>query len=168
MAGSVIVAGQAGNIDKGMVAGLQNYGYTVFAIENGSDALELVKSKGGMMAIVVNASLKGLSCIDLCRQIKDVSRNKKVPVLILEDVKIDRKMFKDIGVNHFFSVPYSTASVARTIKSLGDEDGAFPDGAPNLGKQLILAVIMLVVGFGVLAYFIFIPLFLGKTPIRVP
>ena len=101
---------------KGMKFNLENEGYSVDAVYNGEDALELA-TRNNYDLIVLDLMLPKISGLDVCKQIRSFS---KVPIIMVtakgEDT--DKLLGFEHGVDDYLSKPFNVLELKARIRAI--------------------------------------------------
>ena len=96
-------------------------GYDVVTAMNGSEALEKIRTEGGIDICLLDIMMPGMDGFDVCRQIKSDPIHRNIPVVMitsLADSKENRILGIEAGAEDFISKPFESAEVLARIKML--------------------------------------------------
>ncbi len=98
---------------------LKKEGYTVFVCDNGKEGIELA-ARHKPDLILLDVMMPGMSGIDVCREIKQNTDMKHIPIVFLT-AKMDEKFEVtglDLGADDYLSKPISTSKLKSRIKAV--------------------------------------------------
>lgn len=98
---------------------LSRDGWTVHTHEDGSTALEKVRSTPPDM-IILDVMLPGRSGFDILRDLRADPATAAIPVMMLtaRGQEKDRALAMRLGANHFMTKPFSNAEVRDQVRDL--------------------------------------------------
>lgn len=98
---------------------LENHGYDVTAVSNGSEALHSI-GKSKPMVVISDVIMPEMDGYELCRQIKSIDLYREISVILLTSLSHPQDVIKALqcGADKFLTKPYEENHLLSTIKSL--------------------------------------------------
>lgn len=119
MAGHVLLIEDEPNIIEAIRFILSRDGWQVDTHSNGTDAVDVVRSKTPDV-LILDVMLPGRSGYDILRDLREAAETQALPVLMLtaRGQSKDREMAERAGVNLFMTKPFSNAEVLDAVRML--------------------------------------------------
>ncbi|MEJ2543029.1 MAG: response regulator [Calditrichaceae bacterium] len=98
---------------------LEHKGYNVIWEENGENAYErIIKDVPDLL--ILDLALPGISGVEVCRYLKNDSKTKHIPIMILtaKIKKEDREAGIDAGADDFITKPFTLKDVMHRVEKL--------------------------------------------------
>lgn len=115
----VLVVEDEPDINEVIVHHLSSAGFEVAAVLNGDDALGLLEDHGFDLAIL-DIILPGMNGWELCRNIRQSSGNRRLPVIFLSALssEADRVKGFDLGCDDYLIKPFSPREMVSRVKAI--------------------------------------------------
>ncbi len=96
---------------------LEQEGYTVKGVANGSDAVEMARSQTPAL-IVLDIMLPGMDGFDVCRTLRQ--ENDQVPIIMLtaRDDDIDKILGLELGADDYMTKPFNPRELVARVKAV--------------------------------------------------
>lgn len=98
--------------------------------DTGEDALQILKSKGGISLVLLDLMLPGINGLEVCRQLKAQPETRDIPIIMLtaKDNEADIVAGLEMGAADYVTKPFSPrVLIARIHAVLRRPVPAFPD-----------------------------------------
>ena len=98
--------------------------------DTGEDALQVLKSKGGISLVLLDLMLPGINGLEVCRQLKAQPETRDIPIIMLtaKDNEADIVAGLEMGAADYVTKPFSPrVLIARIHAVLRRPVPAFPD-----------------------------------------
>lgn len=112
---TILVVEDEGSFREALSYMLTKEGFTVQAVENGSDALVSFRATPPDL-VLLDVMLPGLSGTEVCRAMRGES---DVPIIMVtaKDTEIDKVVGLEIGADDYVTKPFSTPELVARIKA---------------------------------------------------
>ena len=97
--------------------GLQEDGYAVDVVSNGTDAVWQA-TEFGYDAVLLDLMLPGLGGVEVCQQLRDAGRWVPVLMLTARDAVEDRVRGLDAGADDYLTKPFSFAELSARVRAM--------------------------------------------------
>ncbi len=96
---------------------LEQEGYTVKGVANGSDAVEMARNQTPAL-IVLDIMLPGMDGFDVCRTLRQ--ENDQVPIIMLtaRDDDIDKILGLELGADDYMTKPFNPRELVARVKAV--------------------------------------------------
>lgn len=95
---------------------LENEGYEVAMVENGTDALEQVADFGPDL-MILDIMLPGMSGFEVCKKIREMKLNFPIIMLTARDQEIDKVTGLNIGADDYMTKPFGVKELLARIQA---------------------------------------------------
>ena len=94
-------------------------GWTVHTHEDGSSAVERVRSLPPDL-VILDVMLPGRSGFDILKDLRGREETRDLPVMMLtaRGQSKDREMAMELGATHFMTKPFSNAEILESVRNL--------------------------------------------------
>ena len=123
----ILVVDDELEIRRALRRGLKAYGYEVFTVGNGEEALEAVAQYRPDL-MVLDLGLPGMSGLEVCRQVRAQS-NLPIIVLSVKDREHDKVLALDLGADDYVSKPFGINELLARIRVALRHAAQVPSGA---------------------------------------
>lgn len=98
---------------------LEANGYRVLAFESGESLLNEVKATIPDL-FILDIMLPGMDGLEICRQLRQSSRTKNVPIIMLtaKSEEFDKVLGLELGADDYISKPFSVRELSARVKAL--------------------------------------------------
>lgn len=98
---------------------LEANGYRVMVFESGESLLKEVKATTPDM-FILDLMLPGIDGLEVCKQIKQNSRTKNIPIIMLtaKSEEFDRVLGLELGADDYITKPFSVRELVARVKAL--------------------------------------------------
>ena len=112
------------HLGVGIKYNLEAENYRVTLVEDGPNALRLLKSNGDSIdLLVLDLMLPGMSGYAVCETIRDAGMTLPVLMLSARTLAEDRTRGFDVGANQYMSKPFELDELLSRIKNLLQQQG---------------------------------------------
>jgi DNA-binding response OmpR family regulator len=95
---------------------LENEGYEVAMVENGTEALEQVADFGPDL-MILDIMLPGMSGFEVCKKIREMKLNFPIIMLTARDQEIDKVTGLNIGADDYMTKPFGVKELLARIQA---------------------------------------------------
>jgi DNA-binding response OmpR family regulator len=115
----ILVADDEHNIRHILDFSLNAEGFDVVSAPNGDEALAMALEDAPDL-IILDVMMPGLGGIETCRRLKEDSRTKHIPVIMLSAraSREDREAGEAVGAVQYITKPFSPQKVIDTVQSV--------------------------------------------------
>lgn len=115
----ILVVDDEADVREVIQLNLQREGYLVTTAAGGSEALELL-GNADFDAAILDVMMPGMDGLDLCRAIRQDSRLRNLPVLLLtaRDSEMDQIIGLEVGADDFLSKSASPRLISTRLKTV--------------------------------------------------
>ena len=133
MSDSILVVEDEADIRKLISYHLRQERFRVLEVENGEDALDLVREEPPRL-IVLDLMLPGLSGLDFCRIIRQNPKTARTPILMVtaRAGEADRVVGLELGADDYVTKPFSPREMVARVKAVLRRTG--PSEPPDTGE----------------------------------
>lgn len=133
MSDRILVVEDEADIRKLISYHLRQERFRVLEVENGEDALDLVRKEPPRL-IVLDLMLPGLSGLDFCRIIRQNPKTARTPILMVtaRAGEADRVVGLELGADDYVTKPFSPREMVARVKAVLRRTG--PSEPPDTGE----------------------------------
>lgn len=133
MSDKILVVEDEADIRKLISYHLRQERFRVLEVENGEDALDLVREEPPRL-IVLDLMLPGLSGLDFCRIIRQNPKTARTPILMVtaRAGEADRVVGLELGADDYVTKPFSPREMVARVKAVLRRTG--PSEPPDTGE----------------------------------
>lgn len=133
MSDRILVVEDETDIRKLISYHLRQERFRVLEVENGEDALNLVREEPPRL-IVLDLMLPGLSGLDFCRIIRQNPKTARTPILMVtaRAGEADRVVGLELGADDYVTKPFSPREMVARVKAVLRRTG--PSEPPDTGE----------------------------------
>lgn len=133
MSDRILVVEDEADIRKLISYHLRQERFRVLEVENGEDALDLVREEPPRL-IVLDLMLPGLSGLDFCRIIRQNPKTARTPILMVtaRAGEADRVVGLELGADDYVTKPFSPREMVARVKAVLRRTG--PSEPPDTGE----------------------------------
>ncbi len=115
----ILVVDDEADVREVIQLNLQREGYLVTTAAGGEEALEMLRS-ADFDAAILDVMMPGMDGLDLCRAIRQDSRLRNLPILLLtaRDSEMDQIIGLEVGADDFISKSASPRLISTRLKTV--------------------------------------------------
>ncbi len=117
MSKRILIVEDEPNIVESLSFLLERSGFTVFAIDDGAQAIAQV-SETKPDLVILDVMLPNRSGFDILRELKQDPGGPFVLMLTAKGQSRDRQQAEEIGVDHFITKPFSNTEIVATVEEI--------------------------------------------------
>ena len=140
----ILVADSNATIRKLLRHSLSNDDYEVFEAGDGQQTLDLAMQRPEPHAILIDARLKGIDGLDVCRQLKADMQYRTIPVIVMTTTGASDEISEavDAGADEFLTKPINRCELEIRLRSIArmHQGNAEMIGAESVALSLARAV----------------------------
>ena len=140
----ILVADSNATIRKLLRHSLSSDDYEVFEAGDGKEALELAMQRPEPHAILVDAQIKGIDGLEVCRTLKGDMQYRTIPVIVMTTTGANEEIAEAVeaGADEFLSKPINRGELAVRLRSITrmHQGNAEMIGAESVALSLARAV----------------------------
>lgn len=95
---------------------LENEGYSVFVVEEGEEAVEVVKRENPDL-MLLDLMLPGMSGYDVCKKVREMNYTFPIIILTARDQEIDKVTGLNIGADDYMTKPFGVKELLARIQA---------------------------------------------------
>ncbi|CAN5389504.1 response regulator transcription factor [soil metagenome] len=132
----ILIVEDDASIRFGLIELLTSEGFTVESCSRGDEALAAVERFLPSL-VPLDLMLPGLSCYDLCKQLRKSAYRGRILMLTAKGQEIDKVIGLDLGADDYVTKPFGIAELVARIRALLRRDTAVNTDTLALGDCLI-------------------------------
>ena len=140
----ILVADSNATIRKLLRHALASDDYEVFEAGDGQQALDLAMQRPEPHAILIDARMKGINGLEVCRQLKSDMQYRTIPVIVMTTTGASEEISEavDAGADEFLSKPINRCELEVRLRSITrmHKGNAEMIGAESVALSLARAV----------------------------
>ena len=100
---------------------LRKWGYEVATVDNGQEALEILREENNPCVAILDWKMPGLEGADVCRAVKGTPGRTNIFVLLLtaKTQQADRQRAAEAGVDLYMTKPYEPEELRGKLQDAG-------------------------------------------------
>src|SRR6478672_11892 len=114
---SILVAEDQADIRDLLVMNLQNAGYDVRAVGDGSAALAS-QNESASDLLILDLMMPGLDGLEVCKALRARGRSAPILMLTAKSTELDRVLGLELGADDYLTKPFSLAELLARVKAL--------------------------------------------------
>jgi len=95
---------------------LENEGYRVFVVEDGEEAVDVVKKQNPDL-MLLDLMLPGMSGYDVCKKVRELNYTFPIIILTARDQEIDKVTGLNIGADDYMTKPFGVKELLARIQA---------------------------------------------------
>lgn len=120
MAEQILIVEDEADLAQTIAFNLEKEGYRPIVVGTGSAALERLRSAAPPDLVVLDLMLPDVSGTEVCRQLRQGSETRRIPVLMLtaKTDPIDRVVGFEVGADDYVTKPFSVRELVLRIRAI--------------------------------------------------
>jgi two-component system phosphate regulon response regulator PhoB len=120
MAEQILIVEDEPDLANTVAFNLEQEGFMTLVVGSGTEALEKIRSADPPDLVVLDLMLPDISGTEVCRQLRQGSETRRIPVLMLtaKSDPIDRVVGFEVGADDYVTKPFSVRELVLRIRAI--------------------------------------------------
>ena len=147
MPARIFIADDTPETIKQLVEFFESTQCDVLSAQGGKEALDLININNAPHLLIIDADMPDVDGLEVCTKLKQDTRLKNVPVIILKENWVDETPFRRLGIEEFQLKPLNLPKLyeAATLLLKYGSRSRVPNKKQGVNKEMLAVIIIIFV-----------------------
>ena len=145
MPARIFIADDNPEILKQIVLFFESKKFDVLSAQSGKEALDLLNINNAPHLLIIDADMPGLDGLEVCSKIRQDTRLKNVPIILLKEDWVEETPFRRLGVEEFMIKPLTFPKLEETafiLLKYGSRS-RIPVKKQSISKEMVAVIVII-------------------------